>query len=121
MINKFINLFGTLSDSIVTEVSFNKKINTSEENNSVKLKIYGYQNHSDYVHVTIEFTEIVSMKFSCDERFNNFAPSDVLIRHDGMVFFDFDPIDYIDHLEENPNSAFKILSKGFDFYISTGE
>jgi hypothetical protein len=118
MIKDFINKYGQLSDSIIKEVNFVKLLKDNKEMNLIKLKIYCFNMGSDFDYEMIElhFNDIVSLSFNIDKDFLFFSPSDVLIKIiENDVLFDFDPLDYFDYLEENPNSKFKIKSRFFEF------
>ncbi len=118
MIKDFINKYGQLSDSIIKEVNFVKLLKDNKEINLIKLKIYCFNIVSDFDYEIVElyFNDIVSLSFNIDKDFLFFSPSDVLIKIiENDVLFDFDPLDYFDYLEENPNSKFKIKSRFFEF------
>lgn len=113
MLKDFVNTYGQLSDSIVIEVNFKVDIN-SPDKKLLETKIYCSNIISDFQYeiVKIQFLDIINLIFNDTEAFNNFAPKDVFIteKKDEIVF-DFDPIDYFDYLEENPNSKFKVKCK----------
>lgn len=113
MLKDFINTYGQLSDSIITEVKFKVDLSNPIEKR-MEIKIYCSNIISDFKYemVKLEFLNISELVFNNNEEFKNFAPKDVFIaKKEDRIVFDFDPIDYLDYLEERPNSNFKIKCK----------
>jgi hypothetical protein len=90
MINKLIENYGKFSDSIIQKI----EIETNPEilNNIITIKICITKDTRD---------------FNYDEIF--------IKENKEIILFDFDPIDYIDYLEENPNSKFKVSFRGLKY------
>lgn len=71
-----------------------------------------------YEIVKIYFSNLLEIIFIEKENQDNLTTGDVyIIEENGIITFDFDPIDYFDHLEENPVSRFKIKCKEINYEV----
>jgi hypothetical protein len=75
-----------------------------------------------YEKIKFLFSKIISYQLIRENIVNNFAPKDVFIKaKNGIITFDFFPIDHFDYLEENPNSEFIIKCKEISYIVLSSE
>jgi hypothetical protein len=118
MINKLIENYGKFSDSIIQKI----EIETNPEilNNiiTIKIKLYCCNILNDFLYETIELemSKIIDIKLCITKDTRDFNYDEIFIKENKeIILFDFDPIDYIDYLEENPNSKFKVSFRGLKY------
>lgn len=119
MIQEIIEKYCELSDSWVSEV---KLLNNNE--NILELIIDCANKSKDYSYekVKFSFTKMISYKLIGKNGVTDFAPKDVFINQkEGVITFDFFPIDHFDYLEENPNSEFIIKCREISYEVLSSE
>ena len=68
------------------------------------------------------YAKIISYKLIGKNGITDFAPKDVFIKEEnGLITFDFFPIDHFDYLEENPSSEFIIKCKEISYEVLSSE
>lgn len=115
MIENFIKKYGELSDSIVYEINF-KLYNLKE----IELILYCANIENSFIYETVKvlLKDVTELSFYENENYNNFSFKDVLIKNEeGIILFDFDPIDHFDYLEESQQSKFKIKFKNLEYMV----
>jgi hypothetical protein len=120
MIEKIIENYFELSDSWISEI---KSIDSNNEI-TLELIIHCANRNKDYSYEKVKFlfSKIISYQIIRKNIVNNFAPKDVFIKEkDGIITFDFFPIDHFDYLEENPNSDFIIKCKEISYEVLSSE
>lgn len=122
MLINFINTYGELSDSNVTSFCYNYGDVMSPVHilPSIEMKVYCHNKIKvDYENIWIRLNDVLILQLN-DDSINRqiFAVKDALISEaDGFILLDFNPIDHFTHLEENPDSRFKIKCKSLEYKI----
>ena len=98
---------------------------TSEENKEsieITLSCFNFEKQGKKEIINIIFKDLILIKFI---RVNNnpslFLDEVYLNEENGIITFDFFPIDYFDYLEENPNSEFIIKCKEISYKVLTSK
>lgn len=123
MFAEFIDTYGELSDSIVISFSYSygdilSRIPISP---SIDIKVYCYnKTKANYEIITVCFKDVTEIQLRDSRNIPIFAVSDAFISEtDGIILFDFNPIDHFTHLEQNPDSRFKVKCKYLEYKVIT--
>lgn len=110
MINIIKDKYGEFSDSWVSKISI--------INNQIQLIITCANKVNDYKYETIQltFNRIESYVINKKHFEDNYVVKDALLKEEnGLIIFDFEPLDFFDFLEENKDSTFKIICKEVNY------
>jgi hypothetical protein len=118
MIEKIIEDYAEFSDSWISEITL------YNNENIIEIIIHCANKNKDYSYekVKISFKKIINYVLIEKNRISDLAPKDVLINEkNGIITFDFFPIDHFDYLEENPNSEFIIKCKEISYEVLSSD
>ncbi|WP_418264586.1 hypothetical protein [Flavobacterium faecale] len=116
MIKKIIEDYYEFSDSWISEIKLFE--NNNENVFDLIIHCANKGKNYNYEKVKISFIEVIFYKLIGENGISDFAPKDVYIKEeDGVITFDFFPIDHFDYLEENPNSNFIIKCRKIEFKV----
>ncbi|WP_028888960.1 hypothetical protein [Tenacibaculum ovolyticum] len=121
MIRNVLNKYREFSDSLLVNILYNYNIDNSKSYIELTLSCINVENNFSYEKVKLIMKEIEEFiliePYNAD---NKMVIKDALLKEEnGLIIFDFDPIDHFDYLEENPNSTFKIKSKQIKIPVHT--
>ena len=120
MLKEIVDKYEKFPDSLIKMVKYSISI-SENDNNTIETIISCFNLKEDNKREIIQiiFTEIELFKFSQIKRFPSLFVNEVFIKreNDGLITFDFFPIDHFDYLEENPNSAFIIKCKEISYEV----
>lgn len=120
MIKKIIEDYCEFSDSWISEIKLFE--NNSENVFELIIHCANKSKNYSYEKVKFSFTKVICYKLIGKKGITDFAPKDVYIKEDnGLITFDFFPIDHFDYLEENPNSEFIIKCKEISYEVLSRE
>ena len=124
MLNEIIDKYGKFPDSLIKVVKYS--ISISEKNDdSVETIISCFNGKEENKReiIRIIFKNIELIKFSQINCFPSLFLNEIYIKkeNNGLITFDFFPIDHFDYLEENPNSNLIIKCKNIEYEIITVE
>jgi hypothetical protein len=119
MLEEIIEKYEKFPDCLIKTVKYSVSI--SEENNdSVEtiISCFNLKEENKREIIRIIFKNIELIKFSQINRFPSLFLDEIYIKEDnGLITFDFFPIDHFDYLEENPNSEFIIKCKQVSYEV----
>jgi hypothetical protein len=121
MLEEIIEKYGKFSDSLVSEISYKCYITekgTEDDTIEVVLRCMNFKNENKFERIKLKFVGVMVYKFSQNKQYPSLFLDEVYIKEeDGIITFDFFPIDYFDYLEENPNSEFIVKCKEVSYKV----
>lgn len=124
MLEEIIEKYEKFPDCLIKEINYGFSI--SEKNYDfvvVIISCFNFKEENRREIIRIVFKNIELIKFSQINRFPSLFLDEVYIlqEKDGIITFDFFPIDHFDYLEENPNSEFIIKCKEVSYEVLSSE
>ncbi len=116
MIEEIILKYGNFADSWIESMYY--KLDGLGIKKSIRLKITvsNLQNNCSYETIDLICEDVQNFIFKENTGEQNMSLKDSLIlKDDGLIILDFNPIDHFDHLEENPDSCFLIKCKNVKY------
>jgi len=110
MINEIIRKYGDFGDSVITNIHYDTFIKENYKQR-LEITIICFNVENDFRHEVIKllFEDIFDFVFIERDNISNWVSGGIYImQNDDEIVFDFNPKDYFDYVEENPDSRFKI-------------
>jgi len=123
MLEKLNFIYKKFPDCLVQQINYKSYLSEeSKESIEITLSCYNFEKEGKREIINIIFKDLTLIKFI---RINN-NPSlfldEIYIKEDeGLITFDFFPIDHFDYLEENPNSEFIIKCKKISYEVLSSD
>lgn len=118
MLEKITSNYGKFPDSLIERIIFYPITGSTESNIEVILSCYNIKNEMKNEIIKLSFKKIEQIKLSQFKDNPSLFLNEIYTENkNGLIIFDFFPIDHFDYLEENPNSNFIIKCSEIDFEV----
>jgi len=118
MLEKITTYYGKFPDSLVRQIIFNPVTGNRASNIEVTLSCYNIKHEMRPEIIKLCFKDIVEIKLTQFKNNPSMFLDEIYINNiNGLIVFDFFPIDHFDYLEENPNSNFIIKCNTINYEV----